>query len=220
MGAAEAGSPAFRRRGDRSQLGIRRIVTIDNTLTVRSGSVPPKPEQLVRRLSGFNALPGGSSNAIIRADVFWQVGGWDADLVNLADWDLWIRLASCGLPACVPEPLVGYRLHANNASSNRLLMWCEAHRLEIRYGQRLDYAELHHYLAWVALRSTQRVRALSEFVLAAVHGQVRPVVRSLSILIDARLRRIAGRPLVYYHPTEWRQRANTWLADLRENAPA
>jgi glycosyltransferase involved in cell wall biosynthesis len=191
-------------------------VVIDNTLKVRSGAPPLAPEQLLERLAGFNPLPGGSSNVIMRADLLREVGCWDPHLVNLADWDLWIRLARCGLPACVSAPLVGYRIHASNASANRALMLKEARLVESRYGHRIDYAELHHYLAWVSLRSSRRVPALGEFALAALHGQMRAVGRSVGILVDARLRRLTGRQLVYYHPVGWEQRANDWLAALRD----
>jgi glycosyltransferase involved in cell wall biosynthesis len=195
-------------------------VNIDSALAVRSGAAPPTPEQLVERLPTWNTMPGGSSNAIVRADVFWQVGGWDGRLVNLADWDLWIRLARCGLPASVSEPLVGYRIHPGKASSNRSLILKEARLLTRRYNNRVDYGAIHHYLAWVALRSGQRVPALRDFVLAAVHGQVRAVRDSVRLLVDARLRRLTGRPAAYYHDIDWKRRANLWLTDLQNEADA
>jgi len=193
-------------------------VNIDNTLKVCSGKPPSAPEQLVERLRGFNAVPGGASNAIVRADVLRDIGGWDPQLVVLADWDLWIRLARSGLPACVSEPLVGYRIHANSASSNRRLILAEARLLEARYGNRINYAEFYHYLAWVALRSTLRARALREFTFAALHGHVGSVSRSVGILVHERLRRLTGRPIGYYHSVEWKQQANVWLDDLRDHS--
>jgi glycosyltransferase involved in cell wall biosynthesis len=190
-------------------------VLINDALTVLSGAPPPAPESIVSRLPRTNAVPGGSSNAIVRADVFRQAGGWDPRLQNLADWDLWIRLAQSGVPACVAEPLVAYRIHATNASRNRALILEEAKVLDGRYHNRIDYGALHHYLGWVCLRSGLPARALGQFARAMFHGQLRGVSRSAAILIDARLRRLTSRPARYYHSNAWRQRADAWLGDLR-----
>jgi glycosyltransferase involved in cell wall biosynthesis len=190
-------------------------VQINDALSVLAGTPPLTPELLVARLPRSNVLPGGSSNAIVRADLFREAGGWDPTLMNLADWDLWIRLAKRAVPVCVPEPLVGYRIHDRNASRDRACILREAKVLNGRYDNEVDFGELHHYLAWVCLRSRLRAHALKHFALAAVYGQVQGVSRSVSILIDARLRRMTAQRVPYYHPSGWRERANTWLSDLR-----
>ena len=99
-------------------------VSID--LRVMSAHLPPSPDRLVARLPSWNLMPGGSSNVIVRADAFESRGGWDHGLVNLADWDLWARLAQDGLPAEVRAPLVGYRIHDGNASGDIGLILREA----------------------------------------------------------------------------------------------
>jgi glycosyltransferase involved in cell wall biosynthesis len=101
-------------------------VHVNIALRVLSAAVPPAPERLVRVLPSWNLMPGGSSNVIVRADTFAAAGGWDASLINLADWDLWARLAREGLPACVNRPLVGYRIHPGNASADTDLILREA----------------------------------------------------------------------------------------------
>jgi hypothetical protein len=84
-----------------------------------------------------------------------------------------------------------------------------------RYGNRTDYGELHYYLAWVCLRSGRRRPAAAHFAQAAARGQVSSVVRSLAGLARGRLRQRFGclRPDA---DRAWRNRAEAWLADLRE----
>jgi glycosyltransferase involved in cell wall biosynthesis len=192
-------------------------VRIDPALRIMGGTPPPPPERLAERLPAWNLMPGGSSNVIVRAGMFSEAGRWDPALVNLADWDLWIRLSRLGLPAYVPEPLVGYRIHASNASANTVLVLAEAGLLDGRYGNRTDYGELHHYLAWVCLRSGRRRPAAGHFARAAAHGQVAGVARSLAGLVRGRARRWLGQPRPAADRA-WPEQAEAWLAPLREPA--
>ena len=61
-----------------------------------------------------NEVPGGCSGVVAERESVLAVGGFDPRLSNLADWDLWIRLALASEPAVVPEPLVGYVVHDEN----------------------------------------------------------------------------------------------------------
>ncbi|MCF1190818.1 glycosyltransferase [Mangrovimonas sp. AS39] len=70
-------------------------------------------------LSIRNAIP--NSSAIIRAEVFDQIGLYDEsiDMQHVEDCDLWIRIVSGGLKALInPEPNIYYRKHASGATSN------------------------------------------------------------------------------------------------------
>jgi glycosyltransferase involved in cell wall biosynthesis len=197
-------------------------VRIDRALRIMGSAPPPLPERLAERLPSWNLMPGGSSNVIVRTEVFDEAGCWDPTLVNLADWDLWIRLSRLGLPACVMEPLVGYRIHGSNASANTALILAEARLMDSRYGNRTDYGELHHYLGWVCLRSGRRRPALAHFAQAAARGQVSGVARSLTGLARGRVQQRLGLPrqrLRLPRPDAdegWRDRAEAWLAELRE----
>ena len=78
------------------------------------------------RLEHYNAVPAGASNVIVRRSVLDAVGCFDSALRSVEDWDLWIRLARHGVPACVPEPLVGCRAHGGlTITRNRRLMLAE-----------------------------------------------------------------------------------------------
>ncbi len=195
-------------------------VHVNLELRLLSVKRPPPPDRLVRTLPRWNLMPGGSSNVIVRADSFAAAGAWDSRLVNLADWDLWARLAREGPPACVERPLVGYRIHAGNASADTKLILREAHLIDGRYGAKLDYGEMHHYLAWVYLRSGRRRGALAHLAQAAVRGQALNVSRTLGGLA----RRRVGDLLPAFRPTPsithdaWMAEAETWIARLRDTS--
>jgi glycosyltransferase involved in cell wall biosynthesis len=193
-------------------------VRIDSTLRIMGGTPPPRPEEVARRMPSWNVMPGGSSNVIVRADTFRSAGRWDAGLINLADWDLWARLARHGPPACVAAPLVGYRIHLGNASADTELVLREARVLDGRYGARLNYGELHHYLAWVCLRSGRRGPAVAHLARAAARGQVRGVARTVVGLVPRRAaNRVAAlRPRPPIERSAWLAEAETWIAPLRD----
>ncbi|MBA2463061.1 MAG: glycosyltransferase family 2 protein [Actinobacteria bacterium] len=56
-------------------------------------------------------LPAGSSNVVARTELLRDLGGFDEQLFQLADWDLWIRLAQATPAAACDELLVGYVHH-------------------------------------------------------------------------------------------------------------
>jgi len=72
-------------------------------------------EQGVRgRILSQNVVPGGGSGVLARTDVIRELGGFDTSLVELEEWDLWIRLARRGEPAIVDRPHVAYRVNAGS----------------------------------------------------------------------------------------------------------
>jgi len=194
-------------------------VFINSTQRITAGAPPPTPERLIERLPSRNMMPGGSSNAIVKGDMFRKAGEWDPELVNLADWDLWIRLARLGTPACVDEPLVGYRIHSGNASLNIPLILREARLVDGRYDNRVDYGELHHYLAWVCLRSGRRRLAAAHFARAAFRGEIAGVFRSADAIVRAQLKLLVRNPIPFKPNPAWCQRAETWVAELNASLP-
>jgi glycosyltransferase involved in cell wall biosynthesis len=186
-------------------------VKIDSGLRVVGGEPSPPPDVVHRRLPGWTLIPGGCSGVVVRRDLVLEVGGFDPALVNLADWDLWCRLAQAGPPAWVPLPLTGYRIHSGNSSQDTSLVLRELDLLDGRYGARVDRAAVHHYLAWVSLRGGHRRRAARHFLQAAVRGDTAGVVGSLSALA---LRRLPGAHVGPRHAA-WREKADQWLEPLR-----
>jgi glycosyltransferase involved in cell wall biosynthesis len=74
----------------------------------------PDADQLVRLLLRWNVIWCGCSNVAARAELVRALGGFDAQLFQLADWDLWIRLALATRAAATTEVLVAYVIHAQS----------------------------------------------------------------------------------------------------------
>jgi glycosyltransferase involved in cell wall biosynthesis len=136
----------------------------------------PRPAELPRRILGSSVLPAGCSNVVARTELVRAVGGFDEQLFQLADWDLWIRLSWNGRPAATEEVLVGYVEHDENMLltdprdvTPELAYLDEKHRaLRIRHGVELDRATFFHWVAWGHLRRRQRVRAARVYLRSAI----------------------------------------------------
>ena len=74
----------------------------------------PNPTTVLDRLLRWNVIWCGCSNVVARTDVVRSLGGFDEELFQLADWDMWIRLALAGPAAATQEVLVGYVMHADS----------------------------------------------------------------------------------------------------------
>jgi glycosyltransferase involved in cell wall biosynthesis len=207
-------------------------INVDNR--VRGGSPPVPPERFMALLPRWNPMPGGCSNIIVRAKALADVGGFDTALHILADWELWLRLSGHGKPACVPRPLVGYRIHPGNISLDARGMLAELREVERRYG-RVDRARIVRHLAREHLRRGHRREAYSLFVRSALAGGRRELVIDVPhdvTLIAAGLwpgvRRRLGLPvsrrtiqrqeeLGSRDPNRrWKADAEAWLSDLTE----
>jgi glycosyltransferase involved in cell wall biosynthesis len=193
-------------------------VKIDLRGQVIGGAPPPEPDEVARRLASWNLIPGGCSNVIVGRSALRTTGGFDRSLVNLADWDLWIRIGKEGPPAMISAPLVAYRIHPSSSSTNLSLILSEVDRLDGRYGVALDRGAIHHYLAWVALRSGDRRSGLTHFLHAAAGGDALAVARALGSLLRGRAERTLPGVVMPSRreraDRRWRAPAEAWLADL------
>jgi glycosyltransferase involved in cell wall biosynthesis len=86
-------------------------VALDERKRFVFGHAPPDPTTLRFELMRRNVMWGGCSNVVVRADVARYLRGFDEALFQLADWDLWIRLANTSKAAMCPEVLVGCVTH-------------------------------------------------------------------------------------------------------------
>jgi glycosyltransferase involved in cell wall biosynthesis len=189
-------------------------VNVDDDLRVLSAFRPPTPEQIMRALPRYNPVPSGASNVIIRADALAETGTFDPDLRRTADWDMWIRLAKTGPPACVSRPLVGYRFHAANVAADTTTIVEEPELLAARYGIPVDRAAMQRRAAWIRLRAGDRRGALRHYARAVGMGDVRSVARAGVALIHpaAGSDRVFG--LLRRSDDAWRAEAQAWLDEL------
>lgn len=77
-----------------------------------------EPDMVQGLLLYASIVGAGASTGLIRRDTMARVGGFDPDLSQCADWDMWIRLAEIGPFDVIDEPLVRYRVHGMNMSRN------------------------------------------------------------------------------------------------------
>jgi len=183
-------------------------VEIDLHGRVLRGDPPLPPHSLVSLLPRKNLLPAGSSNVMVRARDLAAVGGFDPGLRHLADWDLWLRLSEVGLPALVDAPVVGYRIHPDQATMDPNGMTEEAEVLASRHGA--DRASIYRWLAWSHLRRNQRRDAVRAYARAVGTGDLRSIGRMAVALThphptSLREGRGTGESL------EWQRAASEWL---------
>jgi glycosyltransferase involved in cell wall biosynthesis len=159
-------------------------VEVDAEGRLLGGGPPPSPGALLAGLRRRNLMPAGSSNVVVRSDLLSESGGFDPHLRHLADWDLWLRLASLGPPACVPAPLVAYRLHHGQATLDTTGMLAEASALEARHGA--DRTAILRWAAWSRLRTGRRRAALRAYADAVLAGDVASLARAAVALLHPR----------------------------------
>ena len=187
-------------------------VEVDQHGVIFSGDPPPSPKKLLASLLDKNLMPAGSSNVIIRADLFRDVGGFDVRLRLIADWDLWLRLAPTGPPACVPQPLVAYRFHFGQSTLDSYSMIAEGRIVAERHGANLN--SVRRWLAWSYLRRGERFSALREYARAGFDGDLSSFGRAAVVALHPRpmtVRRRSGAGSV-----EWQRSADSWLRLLRD----
>jgi glycosyltransferase involved in cell wall biosynthesis len=159
----------------------------------------PDPLELPRELLARSVLPAGCSNVVARTGLVREVGGFDEELFQLADWDLWIRLAHAAPAAVCSETLVAYVEHARNMLltderdvTKELERLEEKHRdLRRRHGVDLDRATFLHWVAWGHLRRGRRLRAANVYLRSGLE-QRRP--RDVALAAAFALRSIVPVP--------------------------
>ena len=148
------------------------------------------PDGLLERLLVTSAIHAGASTVLARAIAVREVGGFDENLVQLTDWDLWIRLAAHGPAAACPAPLVAYCLHDRNQIlveppdvSEELEYLIAKQRAENRE-MNLDRPRFAHWIAKGHLRAGRRRDAARIYLRAAVrHRKFEYLVRGLALLV-------------------------------------
>ena len=147
-------------------------VIVDERLRVLRRFEQPDPEGLTETLASLNAIPAGCSNVVARTDLVRRVGGFDECLFQLADWDLWCRLASVARAASTSEVLVAYVMHPANMLLTRLpdvrpeLAYFAEKVARNGYEAKVDPIRFSRWLAGGHVRAGRRRRAARELAAA------------------------------------------------------
>jgi glycosyltransferase involved in cell wall biosynthesis len=89
------------------------VVVVDAQRRPTAVSSAPSEAGLRRSLLRTNAV-GSPSSVVIDRGTFERAGGFDPSFSALADWDLWLRLATDGVPVACAEVLTAYTEHPGN----------------------------------------------------------------------------------------------------------
>jgi glycosyltransferase involved in cell wall biosynthesis len=187
-------------------------VSVDAALRLVGGRPPPPPDEVASKVFRANVVPGGGSNVVVRRTTFERVGPFDIRLANTEDWEMWIRLAREDTPAWVPEPLLGYRVHASNSSLDVAVVYEGVDIIEREHGIEVDRGILHRWVGESCLRTGQRAQALKHLALAASAGQAFNVGHDLAGIARRRIGWIRGAPPAH---AAWTAQAEGWLRRLR-----
>jgi glycosyltransferase involved in cell wall biosynthesis len=185
------------------------VVIVDEQLRVLRGPLAgPDPDVVAEDLLRSNPMPGGCSNPMARADLVRQVGGFDEDLLQLSDWDLWIRLAGAARCARADDCLVAYVRHpANMIVTGRNDVFAELDRMVAKHGpamaREVNRLEIARWVAWGRWRSGSRRDAARVYSEALMRDANR---RDIALLARQLARRLRPRPAVP---------APAWLEQLR-----
>jgi glycosyltransferase involved in cell wall biosynthesis len=198
-------------------------VTVDPTLRVVSGTVPPTPE-VVRSLPSFNSIPGGGSGTIARAELVRSVGGFDPVLSNMADWDLWIRLGDEAPLGAVRRPLTAYLRHPTSLSHDLTDVRREFEHLSRKHARTRDERGLpqsSRTLEWFVYRQVQaghrRTAAIAYLDLWRRYGNPKSLRwAAVAVLAPGMARRRRDRASLRHLPDGWVAEAERWLAPLRQ----
>jgi hypothetical protein len=192
-------------------------IVVDDDLRILGGRPPLSPERVMADLGRYNAVPGSASSVAVAADVLADAGGFDTSLRRTEDWDMWLRLARQGIPACVPRPLVAIRQHRGNVIVDRDSLVDEPPILARRHGIRADSLAARRRVAWGLLRAGRRMAAAREYAHAAARGDLPSLGRAVVTLVHPavgtnRMFSLAGMP----QDPDWAQQARAWLESLAE----
>jgi glycosyltransferase involved in cell wall biosynthesis len=147
-------------------------VWVDYELRFLYGHTAPDPATLASALMRWNVLWGGCSNVLVRTDLVRELGGFDEDLHQLGDWDLWIRLALAGVAARADDVLVGLVAHRQSMLLvDRRDVFLEFERLSekhrkvaARVGHGPDRALFARWVAAGHLRAGRRAMAARTYL--------------------------------------------------------
>lgn len=194
-------------------------VTIDDSLRVLLAGRPPSGPWVAGELLVRNRIPGGGSGVLAETALVRELGGFDPQLANLADWDMWLRMSLTSPLATVDAPLVGYLRHRRSLSHDSSGMRHELAHIAVKHAvtrQMWGLADASmSQLRWVAhmdVRAGRRIEPIRIYLKLGRRGDHRALVRALLVgvwpgfitAIDWHARRRV--------PVEWRERAEAWLA--------
>ena len=188
------------------------VAMIDKQFKLLAYVNPPEVGDQPRAILERSAVPAGASNAIVRADLVREVGGFDESLGPLADWDLFARLILGGRHSVSMECHVGYVFHSGNMSGDNLAQHTtDFEIIEAKYrserervGAKLNGALYWHWMAGGLRRSGNRRDAARVYLKSATrYPSLRNMYRLVGLALDGNLRKSRAPTYDLGPPPEW-----------------
>jgi glycosyltransferase involved in cell wall biosynthesis len=159
-----------------------------------------EPAEAIREgLKRFN-LVGGPSRVLLDTEAVRQVGGFDADLSIVADWDLWVRLVAEYEVVRSPGIFVGYMRHPGNMHLDADRLLDEITALQHKHGwersatiRPLPDDTMAFHIAATYRRNGRRFRAARWYLRSfRARGARRDLGRAVGVLLGERLIELSG----------------------------
>lgn len=92
----------------------------ESTSKILNKAIYPTLKDVLLLKGNYSTAPSG---LVIKSEVLQKIGGFDTNLSNNADQDIWVRILANNFKiALIEKPLWKYRVHANNMSNNIALL--------------------------------------------------------------------------------------------------
>jgi len=202
-------------------------VQVDDDLRIFRHEPPPEVDDLDDQLLKNNCIPGGGSGVLASTRLVRGVGGFDPEFSNLADWDLWVRLAFAAPATSIARPLMAYRVHARGMAHGVRRTEMELGAMVEKYaeerthrGVTIHWSTWWRYLARLHLRRGDVRAAASNYFRAARTGNYTRYVVGAMCLFVPNMSTWADRRGRLRVPRTWAREANAWLELERSEVPA
>lgn len=197
-------------------------VVVDGDLGLLEAEEPPGERDIAALSLAYNMIPGGGSGVMASRALLSATGGFDPALRNLADWDMWARLAQQSPLASVARPLMAYLRHATSLSHNVAGTEAELDHVIAKHAgarsQQGVQVSRAWWLRWIGemhQRAGRRRAGAAVFLDAARHGDRRALCRAAEAALWPGTMRWRDRRLHRRMPPGWRREAEDWLGPLR-----
>jgi len=119
--------------------------------------VYPNPKNrghMFRRLLAGNFISGSGSAALVKKEIFGNIGSFDEGLGACEDWDMWLRIAQKYDVDYADADLVQIRLHEDNMQRDSSRMFANELKFFRKWTRMLDEKKLRYPATWgVAIMS-------------------------------------------------------------------
>jgi glycosyltransferase involved in cell wall biosynthesis len=214
------------RRHPRARWSFVGTVLVDEQLRVVGARRPPATSDVARKVLARNVLGSGASAVVAATDLVRAVGGFDATMPLMPDWDMWVRLSLESPLVSCDRPLLAYVQHDQTLSRGGAATFdAEFRYLRDKYaddrrrlGVELSEVDVLHWVAEGHARAGRRWPAVRRYLtLLQRHHDRAALKRMLAVILWPGAIRLVDRRAASRVPQAWLAEVDPWL---RRYAPS